>query len=224
MLLLAENPILADNGHGSSAQKRFSGDGNSGAAEYKVWQRWARAALVVKKVGGMFPWALGLWIYTLLDGQAALVLESVNIKDTCTEGGEELVFQKLDHRFPDMVAADRMGEAMEEAFGLKIMKKETTKAFTGRSRLVRDWSTMRDPPLNPNVNLLQTSLSTSRMMAPTRVAHMSDIPRRLARRESEVTHKSLLYDVTLTSAVELYTALYRGVTCPKRSDWWGEKN
>ena len=35
------------------SKKRFSGDGNSGAAEYKVWKRWERAALVVKKVGGM---------------------------------------------------------------------------------------------------------------------------------------------------------------------------
>ena len=37
---------------------------------------------------------------------------------------------------PTKVAADRMGEAMEEAFGLKIMKNETTEAFTGRSRLL----------------------------------------------------------------------------------------
>ena len=58
-----------------------------------------------------------------------MVLESVNIKDTCTEGGEELVFRELDQRFPDMVAADRMGEAMEEAFGLKIM---TRLVFTRR--------------------------------------------------------------------------------------------
>ena len=27
-------------------------DGNSGAEKYKVWNRWARAAVVVKKVGG----------------------------------------------------------------------------------------------------------------------------------------------------------------------------
>ena len=69
-------------------------------------------------------------------GQAALALESIDIKDMCTEGREELVFRELDQRFPDKVAADRMGEAMEEAFGLKILKKETTEAFTGRSTLV----------------------------------------------------------------------------------------
>ena len=42
--------MMPENGHGSSAQKRFNDDGNSGAAEHKVWKRWARAALVVKKL------------------------------------------------------------------------------------------------------------------------------------------------------------------------------
>ena len=50
-----------------------------------------------------------------MDGQAAVALESIDIKDMCTEGGKELVFRELDQRFPDKVAADRMGEAMEEA-------------------------------------------------------------------------------------------------------------
>ena len=39
-----------------------------------------------------------------------------------------------DQRFPDKVAANHVvEEAMEEAFGLKIMKNETTEASTGRS-------------------------------------------------------------------------------------------
>ena len=132
MLLKAENPIASENGPGSSPQKRLSGDGNSGAAEYKVLTRWARAGLVVKKVGGMLPEALAPWMYTLLDGQAAHALESVEIKDMCTVGGD----RELDQRFPDKVAADRVGEAKLEAFGQKIMKNETTDAFTGRARLI----------------------------------------------------------------------------------------
>ena len=102
-------------------RKRFSGKGNYGAAEYKVWKRWARAALV-KKLGGMHPEGLVPWIYTLLDGQAAKALDPINIKDMCTEGGEELVFREIDQRFPDKVAADRTGEVMDEAFGLKMLK------------------------------------------------------------------------------------------------------
>ena len=100
-------------------------------------KRWARAARVgqKKKVGGVPPEALEPWIHTLLDGQAALALESVVIKDMCTDGREELVFRKLNQRFPDKAAADRMGEAMEETFWTEITN-ETTEAFTERSRLV----------------------------------------------------------------------------------------
>ena len=75
------------------------------------------------------PRGSGPWKHTLLDGQAALALELIDVKDMCTEGGEELVFRELDQRFPDKVAADRMGEAMEETFGLNIMKNETTEAL-----------------------------------------------------------------------------------------------
>ena len=48
-----------------------------------MWKRCARAILVVKKVGGMPRQAQGPWIHTLLDGQAALALESIDIKDMC---------------------------------------------------------------------------------------------------------------------------------------------
>ena len=108
---------MSENGQGSFAQKLLSGDGSSGAAEYKEWKRWARAALVVKKVGGLPPEALGPWKYTLLDGQAALALESIDIKDVCTEGGEELVFREPDQRFPDEVAADRMAKPWRQLLG-----------------------------------------------------------------------------------------------------------
>ena len=50
-------------------------------------------------------------------------------------GGEELVFRELNQRSPVKVAGDRVGEVMEETFGPKIMKNETTESFTGRSRL-----------------------------------------------------------------------------------------
>ena len=68
---------MSENRYGGSAQKRFKGE---------VWKRWACAPLVVKKVGGMPPEALWPWMYTLLDGQAALALEAIKIRDMCTDG------------------------------------------------------------------------------------------------------------------------------------------
>ena len=89
-----------------------------------------------QKVGAMLPEALGPWGDTLVDGQAALALKSIDLKDMCTEGSEELVVRELDQRFPDKVAADCVGEPTEEAFWLQIKKNVTTEAFTGRSRFV----------------------------------------------------------------------------------------
>ena len=49
--------------------------------------------------------------------------------------GDEVAFANLDERFPDKVAADRLGEAMEDGFSLRIQKQDTAQAFTGRARL-----------------------------------------------------------------------------------------
>ena len=44
---IREHGAMSENGRGGSAQKRFTGDSTSGAAEDRVWKRWARAAVVV---------------------------------------------------------------------------------------------------------------------------------------------------------------------------------
>ena len=63
-------------------------------------------------------------------GRTELALQAFDIKDLTVDGGEETVFRELDERFPDNVAADRLGEAMDEALGLKIVKNKTSEAFT----------------------------------------------------------------------------------------------
>ena len=75
-----------------------------------------------RSLRGQFSWwsasrGSGTLDSTLLDGQGALALEAIEIRNMCTDSGEEVVFRKLDQRFQDKVAADRMGEAMEETFG-----------------------------------------------------------------------------------------------------------
>ena len=49
---------MADNGSGIN-MKRFSGDGNDGAAAYKVWKGWAKAAIVVQRSRNTPAEALG---------------------------------------------------------------------------------------------------------------------------------------------------------------------
>ena len=74
---------------------------------------------------------LGPWVYTML---AALALEALDVQDLAVEG-EEMAFKDLDGRFPDKAAADRMGEATEEAVGLNIVKNAMTETFTRRAKL-----------------------------------------------------------------------------------------
>ena len=71
----------------------------------------------------MLAEALKPWKYTLLDGQAALALQSIEIKDTCTEGAVGSSSENLISDSRTRVAANRMEEAMEEGFGLENHEK-----------------------------------------------------------------------------------------------------
>ena len=117
---------MSENAHGGSAQKkRFSSDGGSGAAEYKVRKRWARAALVVKKVGGMPPGALGLGC-TLFWMIKPHKHWNIPKSRTCARMAE-----RSSSSCSRSHARGHGGDLWTE-----IMKHETTEAFTGRSRLV----------------------------------------------------------------------------------------
>ena len=69
---------MADNG-GSFNQKRFSGDGNDGAAAYKAWKRWAKAGIAIQKAKNVPAESLCPWQYELPGGLAALAVENVDI-------------------------------------------------------------------------------------------------------------------------------------------------
>ena len=69
---------MADGG-GGFGQKRFSGEGRGEAAFYKVWTRWAEAVIVAQKAKDTPAEAIGPWLCTLLESQAALSMENVDI-------------------------------------------------------------------------------------------------------------------------------------------------
>ena len=103
-----ETCLSLENG---ASEKRFSGNGNNGAADYKVWRRCARTAIFVRKSAGISAEALGPWLHTLLGGEVALALEAFEIHD---------LSQKKRRRAgvwgarPKVPAAGWMGEAGEE--------------------------------------------------------------------------------------------------------------
>ena len=104
--------VLRDETSVKKMGKRKDGHGGPAQSNAGGGKRWDRAAFVIKTVE-CHQRVLGP---IHLDGQAAWALESIEIKDMCMVGGEELVIRELGQRFPDKVAADRTGVAMEENF------------------------------------------------------------------------------------------------------------
>ncbi len=82
----------------------------------------------------MEPEAYGALVYTLLDGTALKAVESIEIEDLDTAGGEELIFELLDGRYPEQTVQDKLGEVLDAVFGLKVDKGERTPVYVGRAK------------------------------------------------------------------------------------------
>ena len=92
----------------SSAIKRFSGDGDDGSSKaYRRWRRWSRAYLTVQKAKGTPAEAFGSVLYTLLDGTALRAFDQVDMARLEEHGGEEVIYEILDQRYPEEEAHDR---------------------------------------------------------------------------------------------------------------------
>eukprot|EP00959_Pyramimonas_sp_CCMP1952_P344119 7207592-Pyramimonas_sp.AAC.1 len=68
-------------------------------------------------------------LFTLLDDVAARTLEVVDMDDLEQEGGEQVIFETLDSRFPDVAAHDRLGEALKEVFTIRLARGESMAAY-----------------------------------------------------------------------------------------------
>ncbi len=134
--LVAERPSKADMGDSSkeSMVKRFSGDGSDPQKEYKRWKRWSRAYLTVQKAKGTPDEALGSLLFTLLDGSALRAFDSTNMDDLEVDGGQDVVYQVLDDRYPEESTHDRLGEILDAIFDLKVDRGESTAVYTGKAR------------------------------------------------------------------------------------------
>ncbi|CAE8638132.1 unnamed protein product [Polarella glacialis] len=114
--------------------KRFTGEGLQPSKDYQRWKRWSRAHLKVQKAKGTDPEAFGSILYCLLDGSALKTFDKLDPDTWEIEGGELVIYEALDSRFPEDEAQDRIGEALDLVFDLGIQKGESTAIFTGRVR------------------------------------------------------------------------------------------
>ena len=114
--------------------KRFSGDGADPQKEYKRWKRWSRAYLTVQRAKGTPEAALGSLLFTMLDGSALRAFDSTNMDDLEVDGGQDVVYQVLDDRYPEESTHDRLGEILDAIFDLKVERGESTAVYTGKAR------------------------------------------------------------------------------------------
>ena len=125
---------MADNGRAESMVKRFSGETQEPQKDYKRWKRWSKAYLIVQRAKGVDETALGAMLFTLLDGTALRAFDSVEMDSLEQAGGQDIIYQVLDERFPEEAVHDRLGEVLDGIFDLKVEKNESTAAFTGKAR------------------------------------------------------------------------------------------
>ena len=112
--------------------RRFSGESQDAQREYRRWKRWSRAHLTVQKAKGVPEEALGSLLFTLLDGAALRAFDSVSMDQIEVAGGQQVVYDILDDRFPEEASHDRIGEVLDNIFDLKVERGETTAVFTGK--------------------------------------------------------------------------------------------
>ena len=125
---------MAENGKAESMVKRFSGETQEPQKDYKRWKRWSKAYLIVQRAKGVDESALGAMLFTLLDGAALRAFDSVEMDSLEQAGGQDIIYQVLDERFPEEAVHDRLGEVLDGIFDLKVDKNESTAAFTGKAR------------------------------------------------------------------------------------------
>ena len=125
---------MAENGKAESMVKRFSGETQEPQKDYKRWKRWSKAYLIVQRAKGVDESALGAMLFTLLDGAALRAFDSVEMDSLEQAGGQDIIYQVLDERFPEEAVHDRLGEVLDGVFDLKVEKNESTAAFTGKAR------------------------------------------------------------------------------------------
>ena len=125
---------MSEQARNESAIRRFNGDGQDPQKDYKLWKRWSRAYLAVQRAKGTDENVFGAMLFTMLDGTALRAFDAVNMDDLEQSGGQDLVYQVLDERFPEEAVHDRLGEVLDKIFDLKVEKGESTSGYTGKAR------------------------------------------------------------------------------------------
>ena len=115
----------------TTVSKVFIGDSED-ALEYKRWKTWVLNKLLTldSKVPEK---ARGACVYTLLGGRALDCIEHLEPSEYQVAGGEKVILDILDQRFPQKDKFDEMSETLTSVFGLRAAEGETLKVWISRA-------------------------------------------------------------------------------------------
>ena len=110
--------------------KFFSGESED-HKDYRRWKAWVQSKMMT--LDKMPKEARGAYVFTLLSGKALECVEHLDPSAFQKEGGEKVLFDLLDQRFPQKEVTDEMSEVLTEIFNLRAAEGETLKAWIGRA-------------------------------------------------------------------------------------------
>ena len=100
--------------------------------EYKRWKTWMSNKLLT--LSDKIPAsARGAYVYTMLAGRALEAVEHLEVAEYQKEGGEKVLVELLDIRFPSKDSADELSENLTKIFELKATEGETLKNWISRA-------------------------------------------------------------------------------------------
>eukprot|EP00913_Durusdinium_trenchii_P025833 g24245.t1 len=105
---------------------------SSPLSSYKRWKVWTVNKLLTlsEKVPST---ARGAYVYTLLGGKALEAVEHLDPSTYQKDGGEKVLFEILDRRFPQKEASDELSESLTKIFELRAEEGESLKSWVSRA-------------------------------------------------------------------------------------------
>lgn len=113
----------------------FSGDDGDHRA-YRRWRQWVLNKMAV--MDKLPKEARGSFIWTLLQGRALETVEHLREDEYQKEGGDLVLLQLLDKRWPQKDRSDEIGEHITEIFSMRGKEGESIRQWCARSQEVFD--------------------------------------------------------------------------------------
>ena len=113
--------------------KRFSGAGANGR-DLKRWKKWCLSKVITMTT--LTGKARGPFVHSMLDGDALTAVEHLEIAEFAIEGGENLIFNILEARYPDKDPIDPAGKALFDVFEVSAREGERLSEWSARAQSV----------------------------------------------------------------------------------------